>query len=327
MRFLVARTSSFRDREPWGENVDVVDELRSVEVRGGQVPAWLRPVVHRWIAFSYALKLLWRSRLYDAISVGRQGVWLPILLRLFGSSKRIVMTDVEWPRWGTGIINCVAGNAASAICCNTHVEMERYSRTYKVPAEKFRFVPMAFQKPDMRETSDGGYIFAGGNQARDWRTFFEAVGELPYPVRCFTTQGGLPRVPPNVTIASVAREEFYNQMAAASCVVVPVVKEPLRVTGPTTWINAMGMGKVVIVTEPEGAADYMESGVSGFYVNHGDAEALRECVVMVMQDGELRKRVGEAARKRAETEFSPEVFRRRVLWLLEAGLDGKGGSA
>jgi glycosyltransferase involved in cell wall biosynthesis len=114
-------------------------------------------------------------------------------------------------------------------------------------------------------------------------------------------------------------------MAAASCVVVPLLAEPLRITGTTTWTAAMAMGKVVIVTEPDGAPDYMEHGVSGFYVNHGDAKALRECIVKVMEDAALRKRVGKAARERAWREFSPEVFRRRVLGLLKAAAGKNGG--
>jgi glycosyltransferase involved in cell wall biosynthesis len=84
----------------------------------------------------------------------------------------------------------------------------------------------------------------------------------------------------------------------------------------------MALGKVVLVTEPDGAPDYMEQGVSGFYVNHGDAERLRQTIVMVMENADLRKRVGEAARARAWKEFSPEVFRRRILSLLKEDKEG-----
>ena len=56
-------------------------------------------------------------------------------------------------------------------------------------------------------------------------------------------------------------------MAAASCVVVPLVGKPLRIPGTTTWTNAMGAGKVAIVTDPLGAHDYMEQAASGFCVD------------------------------------------------------------
>jgi glycosyltransferase involved in cell wall biosynthesis len=227
------------------------------------------------------------------------------------------MTDIEWPGWGTGLVNRLAARSSSVVCCNTQAEIDRYSHHFKIPRDKFRLVLMAFQSPDLSETRDEGYIFAGGNYGRDWKTLLEAVDGLPYPVRVFTTRTKLPTLPPNVTVAGVSRQEYYAQLAGSSCVVVPLFQEPLRVTGPTTWTNAMAMGKVVIVTEPFGAPDYMEHGVSGFYVGYGDAKALRQCIQLVMGDPELRRRVGQSARERAWREFSPEVFRRRILSILK----------
>jgi glycosyltransferase involved in cell wall biosynthesis len=214
------------------------------------------------------------------------------------------------------------------VCSNTSAEIGRYSRAYRIPREKFQLVPLSFQKGDLcAKTSDEGYVFAGGAQGRDWRTLFAAVASLPYPVKVYTTDRTLPPLPANTTAATVRRDEYYRRMAAASCVVVPLLGEPLRITGTTTWTAAMAMGKVVIVTEPDGAPDYMELGVSGFYVNHGDAEGLRRAITMVMENPDLRKRVGDAARERAWREFSPEVFRRRVLSLLKGDLISTPASA
>jgi glycosyltransferase involved in cell wall biosynthesis len=164
--------------------------------------------------------------------------------------------------------------------------------------------------------SDGGYIFAGGNQSRDWETFLRAINGLPYSVRLFAKMGQPGSVPSNVVVGSASRAEYHAQMASASCVVVPLLREPLRITGITAWTNAMAMGKVVIVTDKEGAPDYVEHGVSGFCVDHGDVEGLRHYLKLVMEDTGLRKRIGAAARERAFREFSPEVFVGRVLDLL-----------
>src|SRR5205085_7246338 len=206
------------------------------------------------------------------------------------SRKRIVMTDIEWPNGGTGLVNRAAAAGSAAICCNTTAEIESYSRCFKIPKSKFHLVPMAFQTDDIRQPTDEGYIFAGGNYGRDWTTLLKAVDELPYKVKVFTSRTTLSFLPPNVTVSAASREEYHNQMAAASCVVVPVIQEPMRVTGPTTWINAMAMGKVVIVTHPEGARDYIEHGVTGFCVQQGDVSMLRQTIRIVMEDGDLRKR-------------------------------------
>jgi glycosyltransferase involved in cell wall biosynthesis len=225
------------------------------------------------------------------------------------------MTDIEW-REARGRCNRAASLASTYVCCFTNEEIKRYSRQYGIPQDKFMLVLDAFQHSDQKKPSDDGFVFAGGIQNRDWDTFFKAVDGLPCPVRVFTNQK-LESVPSNTSLHLVGRDEYYSQMAAASCVVVPVGAEPLRINGIATWTNAMAMGKVVIATEPLGAPDYMEQGVSGFYVKYGDVDALRACIEKVMGDPELRRRMGAAARERAHREFSPEVFKRRILALLE----------
>jgi glycosyltransferase involved in cell wall biosynthesis len=319
---MATRTVSFLDGGAWAPEVDIENEKRYVESHANRAPRTLSKLAYHWYQFQFALRLLRLSRRYDALAVGRYGIWFPILNRWLGGRRRVVMTDVEWRETGSGKLNRWAALASDAVCCNTRAEIERYSRHFGIPVDKFRLVLMAFQSPDVFEASDEGYVFAGGKQSRDWSTLIRAVKGLPYPVKIFTSEK-LEGAPPNVTVACVNREEYYRRMAAASCIVIPLVPEPLRITGTTTWINAMGSGKPVIVTEPHGAPDYMEQAVSGFYVNYGDAKALRECIRRVMGDAELRRRVGEAARERAWREFSPEVFRQRVLALLRDEGDGE----
>ena len=312
MKLLVTRTVSFYDPDPWGSEIDVENEAGYINSRVDRLPPRLQRVAGKWYEVRFALRLLRISRKYDGIAVGRYGMWFPVLQRVLGLRKRVVMTDIEWREVKGGRLNRAAALASSAVCCNTKVEIERYSLRYGIPREKFVLVPLAFQRRDLHESSDEGYVFAGGSQGRDWQTLLDAVDGLPYPVEIFTNSK-VPRVPSNTTVDFVSRETFYRRMAAASCVVVPLLPEPLRITGTTTWTAAMAMGKVVIVTDPEGARDYMQHGISGFYVRHGDVEGLRQCIGMVMRDPELRKRVGRAAREHAWKEFSPQVFRQRVL--------------
>jgi glycosyltransferase involved in cell wall biosynthesis len=320
-RFFVSRTSLFRDRLPWGNGADLLgDEVRFVHARENKLPRALQSLAYRWFQFEYGLRLLWLTRGYKSVMIGDNGIWFPILQRLLGLKKHVVMTGIDWPGPGTGLLNRWAALCSSVVCLNTRVEIERYSQAFHIPREKFCLVPMAFQTDDANvcAPSDDGYIFAGGNFDRDWRTFLRAVQGLPYPVKIFSSKVSVDSALPNVTVASVSRSEYYRAMARASCVVVPVTDDALSVRGTTTWINAMGMGKVVLVTEPDGACDYMENGVSGFYVNHGDVESLRECIVRVMENPSLRRSVAEAARKRAWRDFSPDTFRRNVLSLLQS---------
>lgn len=315
-RLLVSRTVTFHDAEEWRGDVDLVDERGYVNSRAGKFPRHVRPWAHRWFEFQFALHLLFHSRRCRAAVVGRYGIWFPVVQRMLGIRRPVVMTDIEWPKVKKGRLNRAAALGSIAVSAFTRVEIERYSRRYRIPREKFFLCPATFQATDIFPSSDRGYIFSGGRQARDWGTLAKASQGLPYLVRVFT-DNPVPVLTPNMTVESVNREQFCRQMAGASCVVITLRPEPMRITGIMTWATAMAMGKVVIVTEPLGAPDYMEHGVSGFYTDYGDWEAVRRHIVQVMEDAELRRRVGQAARERAWKECSPDAFRSRVLRVLD----------
>jgi glycosyltransferase involved in cell wall biosynthesis len=315
-RYLVTRTVSFGDTDPWGDGIEVVSEAGYLNRIANRLPRWLQRPAYKWLPIQFALKLIWLSRGCSGVAVGRYGMWFPVFRKLLGLPIRVVLTDIEWHDHESGWLNRRAALASDVVCSNTRAEIERYSQRFRIPPEKFTLVRLAFQKRDMRPTSDQGYIFAGGLQGRDWKTLLQAVEGLPYPVRIYT-QHKFDGLPANVTVTTTNREGYYDAMAAASCVVVPLLPEKMRITGTTTFSAAMGMGKVVIVTEPYGAPDYMENGVSGFYVNYGDASGVRKCIIRAMQDPRLRAQIGTEARSRAWAEFSPEAFRKRVLALLD----------
>lgn len=314
-RILVTRTLTFNESRGWRDDVDLIDERRWVNARVGRFPKPLRRWARQWFEFQFGVRLLLSSRGYRAVAVGRYGIWLPVLQRLLRIKRPVVMTDVEWPKLKDGKLNRAAARGSAAVLAFTNVEASRYSRQYRIPREKFALSPAAFQESDIHQVSEGGYIFSGGGQARDWETLAKAVEPLQYPVRAFGYS--VPFVSRNMTVGAVSREQYFIQMAGASCVVITLKPEPLRITGMATWVTAMAMGKVVIVTEPLAAQEYMEQGVSGFYTDYGDWEAVRRCIVQVMDDARLRRRIGQAARERAWKEFSPGAFRSRVLSILD----------
>ncbi len=73
---------------------------------------------------------------------------------------------------------------------------------------------------------------------------------------------------------------------------------------PRTTIEAMATGRPVVVTSVGGAPEAVEEGITGFVVAPADVEALQARIVQLVQDAALRRRMGEAARRRAEAHFS-----------------------
>ncbi len=68
-------------------------------------------------------------------------------------------------------------------------------------------------------------------------------------------------------------------------------------------LEAMQLGVPVVATDCGGPRELVVDGETGFLVPPGDAAALAAKMKMLLEDPALAKRMGEAGRRRAETEF------------------------
>jgi len=183
----------------------------------------------------------------------------------------------------------------------TRVECLRYAGTYNVSTSKFAFVRHHHTLNRYQfEVGDDGYIFAGGNSDRDYKLFCDAVGNLP--ISCVLATN-LPaslagvRLPPNVHVVNASAVEFRQLMARARIVVLPMRANMLRTGGQQTYLNAMYMGKPVVLVDPEGGVDYIEHGKTGLLVPFGDAAALHNAIRYLWEHPEEAHTMGERSRE------------------------------
>jgi len=62
----------------------------------------------------------------------------------------------------------------------------------------------------------------------------------------------------------------------------------------------MAQSKPVIATNVGGIPDFVKDGVNGFLVNYGDVETLANCMLVLLADDNLRRKMGENVRITAE---------------------------
>jgi glycosyltransferase involved in cell wall biosynthesis len=87
---------------------------------------------------------------------------------------------------------------------------------------------------------------------------------------------------------------------------------------PNVVLEAMAHGKTVIATPVGGIPSLIEDGRTGFLVPVGDAAALRATIDRVLADGDLRRRVGAAARARVTERCSWDRVTERTLQVYAA---------
>lgn len=75
---------------------------------------------------------------------------------------------------------------------------------------------------------------------------------------------------------------------------------------PKSLIEASAIGRSIITCNSTGCKDVVEDGVNGFLIEPRDVTQLADNLKKLIDDKQLRERMGKAARKKAEKEFSIE---------------------
>jgi glycosyltransferase involved in cell wall biosynthesis len=86
------------------------------------------------------------------------------------------------------------------------------------------------------------------------------------------------------------------------------------------YIEAMACGCPVVAALTGAAPEVVENRGSGFLVPPNDVSATRDAIGAVLRDPQLRRRLGSAARHRAEDEFAMDSYVERVLATYERAL-------
>ena len=72
---------------------------------------------------------------------------------------------------------------------------------------------------------------------------------------------------------------------------------------PKSLIDACAIGRPIVTTDSIGCRDVVDDGVNGFLVPIKDSSALAEKLRILIEDKELRIKMGQASRRKAEQEF------------------------
>jgi len=215
-------------------------------------------------------------------------------------------------------------------------DLDGYSSCYGITPERSSFV--AF-KPNLRyryeprlDLPEGEYVLCLGRSQRDYDTFFDAMEGLPIPGAIpkpdfpalrehdsrFTRP--LDRLPSNVKVLEDdgSQQTMIRAIEAARIVAVPVLRSTLAASGISVYLNAMLLGRAVVISNGPGVSDVLTD--QAVMVPPEDSRALREAIIRVWEDDSLRARLIDSGRKYAlslggEPELRARVLESALSWL------------
>jgi glycosyltransferase involved in cell wall biosynthesis len=113
-------------------------------------------------------------------------------------------------------------------------------------------------------------------------------------------------------------EKISDVYGATDTFVFPSLAEPLG----TSMLTAMSYGLPVIGVASGGVPEYVEPGVSGLLAKQASEEALAAEMSRVLQNPELRQRLGTHARERISTNFSADAMVENTIREYERVISG-----
>jgi colanic acid/amylovoran biosynthesis glycosyltransferase len=118
------------------------------------------------------------------------------------------------------------------------------------------------------------------------------------------------------------QERVRAELQSAAIVVMPSVRtrEGNQDGIPVALMEAMASGAAVISTTVSGIPELIEHERDGLLVAPDDPLALADAIQRLLQDGALRRRLGEAARKRVQCEFDAHSEADRLLAQMASAL-------
>ena len=254
--------------------------------------------------------------------------WLPSGVAAMATGKPFVVqlwgTDVEVARRAPALARAVLRRAEAVVCPSSALAGE----AARLGAREIEVVPSGVDLPGVvGEEADPPEVLYAGRLSPE-----KGVAELVLAaegLNLVVAGDGPLRDKVPMARGMVPPGELAKLYARAAIVVCPSLREGFGVA----CLEAMAHGRPVVASGVGGLLDLVVNGETGILVEPGNVPALRSAIDRLLDDPELRRRMGEAGRQRAAERFSWTAVTRKTQEVYaryagkKSGRSGSGSSA
>jgi len=318
---------------------------------------WWTRILRRLIGASLTQVVLARARTsrYDAVFVDQETTGFALAALLSRRRPRLVMIGhLLSPR--KGLLSRALGLQRKIDCMIVHSTLQQRQAERGLGLRPAQVALVPYQTDELfwspRTVDVKQQICAAGLENRDYDTLIAAVRDLDVQLvvaaaSLWSTHDGVAAtttLPRNVAVASLDYAALRDLYAESLFVVVPL-KDVDNQSGITTILEAMAMGKAVVVshargqtdvvrdrrhasravperpTQPEwarilGATDATAQEPTGLYVLPGDLGELQRAIVFLLAHPETALMMGRNGRQLLLETMSLDHFTERVAALI-----------
>jgi glycosyltransferase involved in cell wall biosynthesis len=276
---------------------------------------------------SFAASAYWATRDRDNVYLGEEfpGIQYLAVHALLRRAKRIAMLihNTASLRRRLPLVTLGLGRSMHhALCLSRRSKLE-LETTYGIPPARITVigsrVDTAFFSPDPAVETKVQVCSAGAVN-RDYKTLIDAVSPLGIPLkiaadtawRYSTGEQKSEPVPDFVEMRSWGSYMNLRRLYAESRIVVVPLEKPI-LSGVTVALEAMAMGKPVILTHNGYVEDFMVDGESGLFVPSGDGRALEKKIRHLLDHPSEAERMGARAREWVLDRFTVDKYVDKII--------------
>lgn len=248
--------------------------------------------------FIFPLSLFFRRKKFNAIISWQQfyGLIYAFYSRLFHVKKRhplIVMTFIYKDKGGA--LGKIYKRFMSYIVTSKYIdkfivfnskECVYYSNLFKVPFEKFVFLPLGVEDVSERFSIEkGGRLLSVGRSNRDYDFLISALQGTEYQIDILCDNLHVDTTDKIKIYTDKHGDDYFEILSKCFCVIIPL-KDINISSGQLVITQAMMMGKPIIITDVPSVYDYVENEKTALCIKNNKKELI-EAIEKLKSDDKL----------------------------------------
>ncbi|NES99873.1 MAG: glycosyltransferase family 4 protein [Sphaerospermopsis sp. SIO1G1] len=294
------------------------------------------------------LRVIFVSHRYDLIySTCQTSTLILGLLRILGILKTPLVVKLERPFKNNTlnkILLKIFAKGHDKILCLSDITENQLRDDFKVNQNKLALLDWGadltsyddYQFPD-NDMETQRILVSAGNESRDYNTLVHAVSKVGCPLKIYCSSKSAPTVtpiPPNIKIQygnakslalawkALSWKELLSEYAKAYAIAIPLYIPGHRIEttplyGLTSLLDAISMGKPVIMTKHKQANIDIEKEKIGLWVEPGDVMGWQQAVSYLLRNPEEAQQMGKNGRLLAEKKYNLENFSSQLATALK----------
>jgi glycosyltransferase involved in cell wall biosynthesis len=208
---------------------------------------------------------------------------------------------------------------------HSSIEAARYADIFRGLRTRFTYVPWgthvngleALRQADrQRPAGDQAYVLSAGRSGRDYPCLFNAFHGSARKLRVVCDLAAALKgcqAAPNIEVLDHCYGgDYIRVLWGAFCVVIPLAVDDIS-AGQMVLLQAMAMGKPIIITKTSTTTEYVTHDHDALLVESGDPEAIRAAVERIFAEPELLAHLSRNAEASFQNRFSIPAYVRGLL--------------